>query len=167
MTPYAFLTSALDDEMVTRFCAHFKQTHVLTYDASNTESFDDACAKVGEALVVAFSKSARLFAERQVNARGAIFLGYPFHKRGDPKNAHGLRALKRFEGRALIVQGERDAHGSASFARRALGERNEIELCVIPDGNHRFLPRAKSGLLPADSWRLVYESVERFSAQLD
>ncbi len=41
-----------------------------------------------------------------------LLLGFPFHKRGDPQNQHGLPLVRALTIDSLILQGSRDDHGS-------------------------------------------------------
>ncbi|MFN8638448.1 MAG: alpha/beta family hydrolase [Dehalococcoidia bacterium] len=84
----------------------------------------------------------------EVEARGLVCLGYPFHAAGRPertRTAH-LEALRT---PTLIVQGTRDA----------LGSRPDVEGYTLPpsirlhwleDGDHSFVPRKASGYTSAE-----------------
>lgn len=79
----------------------------------------------------------------EVGARGLVCLGYPFHPPGDAtrlRTAH-LEALRT---PALIVQGTRDAFGSADeIAGYRLSP--SIRVAFIEGGDHSFRPPARSG----------------------
>lgn len=101
----------------------------------------------GGARVVVGGKSmggriATMVADR-AGARGALCLGYPFHPPGRPgqtRTAH-LETLKT---RTLVIQGERDTFGTREEVEAyALSKR--IRIRWLPDGDHSFKPRARSG----------------------
>ncbi len=74
---------------------------------------------------------------------GIICLGYPFHPPGKPEKLR-TEHLKTMEIPTLIVQGERDPFGVADeVAGYDLAE--TVKLVWIPDGDHSFKPRKKSG----------------------
>jgi len=74
---------------------------------------------------------------------GLVCLGYPFHPPGKPeqlRTAH-LAALRT---PALICQGERDPFGNRDDVT-GYDLSPQIRLEWLPDGDHSFKPRAKSG----------------------
>ena len=75
--------------------------------------------------------------------RGLVCLGYPFHPPGRPdrlRTAH----LSKFETPSLIVQGERDPFGTrVEVEGYELSE--AIQVAWLPDGEHSFRPRVRSG----------------------
>ena len=91
---------------------------------------------------------------------GVICFGYPFHPPGRPEK---LRTghLESFPVPMLIVQGERDPFGTPDeVAGYALDQR--IEIAWIPDGDHSFKPRIKSGFTEAGNIGLAVEAVAGF-----
>lgn len=79
----------------------------------------------------------------ELNVKGLVCLGYPFHPVGKPDR---LRTdhLYGVSVPTLMVQGERDA----------LGNKEEVcgyelpaafQFCWLPDGDHDFKPRVRSG----------------------
>jgi len=79
----------------------------------------------------------------RLGAAGVVAFGYPFHPPRQPQQLR-LDALLRLRRPCLIVQGTRDPFGSErELAGQALGP--HITLCAIADGDHDFVPRAKSG----------------------
>jgi predicted alpha/beta-hydrolase family hydrolase len=88
---------------------------------------------------------------------GGFALGYPFHPPGKPEKtrvAH-LAALKK---PILILQGERDSFGTPDdVAGYSLDERLRVEW--LPDGDHSFTPRKRSGITPE-------QNMERAAAHL-
>jgi len=78
-----------------------------------------------------------------LNVRGLVCLGYPFHPVGKPDRLR-VEHLYDISVPTLIVQGERDA----------LGNREEVagydlpsafQFDWLPDGDHDFKPRVRSG----------------------
>ncbi len=79
----------------------------------------------------------------EVGVAGLVCLGYPFHPPGKP---HQLRTehLLALRTPTLVIQGERDPFGGPEeVADYALSE--QIEFHWLPDGDHGFKPRKKSG----------------------
>ena len=79
----------------------------------------------------------------EAGVRGLLCLGYPFHP---PGRADKLRTdhLVELATPTLILQGERDTFGD----REAVDGYNlsdSIEVAWVPDGDHSFKPRVKSG----------------------
>jgi len=78
-----------------------------------------------------------------LNVRGLVCLGYPFHPAGKPDRLR-VEHFYDISVPTLIVQGERDA----------LGNREEVagydlpaafQFDWLPDGDHDFKPRVRSG----------------------
>ncbi len=80
----------------------------------------------------------------EVEVRGLICLGYPFHSPGRPAPPARLEHLKSMRTPALIVQGTRDSFGSRSEVEKYQLSR-QIRIAWIDDGEHSFKPRASSG----------------------
>lgn len=83
----------------------------------------------------------------EVQARGLLVFGYPFHPPGKPdqlRTGH-LQSLKT---PALILQGERDPFGTRDeVAGYPLAKTIRVEW--IKDGDHSLRPRVKSGTTEA------------------
>jgi len=79
----------------------------------------------------------------ETEAVGLVCLGYPFHPPGRPKS---LRTghLESLRTSTLIVQGERDPLGGREEVAGYHLSRS-IRILWLPDGNHSFKPRKKSG----------------------
>ena len=93
-------------------------------------------------------RMASLLAE-EVDARGLVCLGYPFHPPGKPeamRTAHLLGMTMP----ALIVQGTRDNFGGQEELRALALPRN-IHIHWIADGDHSFKPRKSSGRTEAQA----------------
>jgi uncharacterized protein len=99
----------------------------------------------------------------QGRVRGLVCLGYPFHPPGKPdvlRTAH----LQCLACPALIVQGERDPFGTRDeVATYTLS--NAITLEWLPDANHDFKPRAKSGVTHDENLAGAAHAVARFVTQ--
>ena len=78
--------------------------------------------------------------------RGLVCLGYPFHPPGRPQNLR-IAHLQTLRTPALICQGDRDPFGTRAEVER-YGLSDAIRFCWLPDGDHDFKPRVKSG----ESW---------------
>ncbi len=91
-------------------------------------------------------RSAAVFAGDPHNAArlaGVICLGYPFHPPGKPEKTR-LEPLSLATRPTLILQGERDPFGTpveiAGYSLKA-----PVTLAWVPDGDHSFVPRKRSG----------------------
>lgn len=86
--------------------------------------------------------------EEQVD--GLICLGYPFHPPGKPDKLRTdhLRDLKT---PTLILQGTRDPFGREDEVP-TYDLSPAIQLHWLPDGDHSFKPRKKSGRTEAQNW---------------
>ena len=92
--------------------------------------------------------------------RACICLGYPFHPLGQP---HKLRTdhLQSMQTPTLIIQGERDAMGRRGEVEGyPLSDR--IDLAWMPDGDHSFHPRKRSGRTESMNWELAVDVVDGF-----
>jgi len=99
-----------------------------------------------------------------VEARGAICLGYPFHAPGKPERAR-TQHLEALRTPALILQGTRDTFGAPDDVKHyRLSKAIRIEW--IEDGDHSFKPRARSGRTEAENLQLAIKLVSYFLAQL-
>jgi hypothetical protein len=75
--------------------------------------------------------------------RGLVCLGYPFHPPGRPERLRTAH-LESLSCPALFCQGDRDPFGSRSEVE-SLALSPAIRFCWLPDGDHDFKPRVKSG----------------------
>jgi len=74
---------------------------------------------------------------------GVICLGFPFHPPKFPEKYRGDH-LTDINVPTLILQGERDTFGNKSEVRNyELG--SAINVAYLPDGDHSFKPRVRSG----------------------
>lgn len=87
--------------------------------------------------------AATLASQEDINGKGVVCLGYPFHPQKKPENLR-LEPLQQTRKPVLILQGERDALGSQQEVNHyALSELCRVKF--FPDGDHDLKPRVKSG----------------------
>ncbi len=95
---------------------------------------------------------------------GIACLGYPFHPPGKPekyKGEHLATLLKP----TLILQGERDTFGKREeFSHFALSE--QVSVAFIPDGDHSFKPRKRSGHTEEGNIELAVEHLAKFIKEI-
>ncbi len=102
---------------------------------------------------------ASLLAEHP-NVRAIACLGFPFHPPGKPDKNKGAH-LASITKPCLILQGERDRFGSEDECQHfALSE--AIQLHFIPDGDHSFVPRKRSGYRFESNMILVLDRLAQF-----
>lgn len=78
-----------------------------------------------------------------MGVRGVVCLGYPFHPPGKPEKLR-TEHLAVMKTPTLILQGERDPFGTRDeVAAYTLSK--AIAVDWLPDGDHSFKPRKKSG----------------------
>ncbi len=100
-----------------------------------------------------------LLAENALVA-GIACLGYPFHPPGKPEKFKGEH-LATIEKPTLILQGERDTFGKQEeFEHFALSE--QVRTVFIPDGDHSFKPRKRSGHTEAGNITLAVTHLAKF-----
>ncbi|MGZ3423326.1 MAG: alpha/beta hydrolase family protein [Polyangiales bacterium] len=74
--------------------------------------------------------------------RGLVFLGFPFHKAGEPSEARS-RHLHAIELPMLFLQGTRDALADIELVRRVIPP--HATLYEVPEGDHSFAVPKRSG----------------------
>ncbi|OEF23924.1 alpha/beta family hydrolase [Vibrio rumoiensis] len=74
---------------------------------------------------------------------GVMCLGFPFHPPGKPENYKGEH-LSHLTKPTLILQGERDTFGTKQECADFVFS-DSISIDFIPDGDHSFKPRVRSG----------------------
>jgi predicted alpha/beta-hydrolase family hydrolase len=97
--------------------------------------------------------------------RGLVCFGYPFHPPGAPdrlRTAH-LEALAT---PALVLQGTRDPFGSPEEVETYRLARS-IRVVWVPDGDHSFKPRAKSGRTESQNLELAFDAAADFARALE
>ena len=91
---------------------------------------------------------------------GCICLGYPFHPLGKPETLR-TEHLQNLQTPTLIIQGERDSMGNREDVNNyALSE--QLQLAWIPDGDHSFKPRKRSGRSELQNLNLAVEHMHDF-----
>jgi len=90
---------------------------------------------------------------------GLLLLGYPFHPPSKPeKLAERTKQFANIKIPTLLVQGERD-----TFGGRALVDKLALPACFetrwLPDGDHSFKPRKKSGHTLAGNMDAALEAI--------
>lgn len=89
--------------------------------------------------------------------RGLLCFGYPFHAPGKPVDPHRLKHLHSIRTPTLILQGERDPFGPyADLSGYNLSSKIKVEW--LPDGDHSFKPRARSGHTEAANLHAAIEA---------
>ena len=92
---------------------------------------------------------------------GLVCLGYPFHAPGREADARRLDHMTEIKTPTLIVQGERDALGNADeVAGYPLSP--AVHVHWMPDGDHSFKPRKKSGHTEDGNWQAGIDAVAGF-----
>jgi predicted alpha/beta-hydrolase family hydrolase len=154
------LPKADDAEPLASLCREWREAdievEILRFD--NQSSDDSLEAQLSSALgqreivIGGFSRGARIAARiaESSRARALLCLAYPFHRRGDPRDQHGLASLLGLTLPTLIVQGSRDSHGNREEVRGYEGIPACVRLHWIEDGSHRWQTRAKSSLNQAE-----------------
>ena len=95
---------------------------------------------------------------------GLLVLGYPFHPPGRPDKPR-VEHLAGLATPTLILQGERDPFGNPDdVAGYALSPK--IELAWLPDGDHGFSPRRRSGYTEEGNWQRAMDQASAFLARL-
>ncbi len=95
---------------------------------------------------------------------GVVCLGYPFHPAGKPDSLR-TEHLRAFPVPLLIVQGERDALGSRTEVEGYDLDPN-IDIVWLPDGDHSFKPRKKSGHTEDENLAAAVAAVAAFARSL-
>lgn len=94
------------------------------------------------------------------SVEGVVCFGYPFHPPGRPETLRTAH-LEQIDVPVLILQGERDPFGTpAETARYELSP--TVTIAWIPDGDHSFKPRKKSGHSLDSNLDLALERAIRF-----
>lgn len=100
----------------------------------------------------------------ELNIAGVVCLGYPFHPAGKPDNLR-TEHLGAFPVPLLIIQGERDTLGSRTEVD-GYDLDPGIEFVWLPDGDHSFKPRKKSGHTEEDNMAEAVAAVANFAETL-
>ena len=95
---------------------------------------------------------------------GLVCLGYPFHPPGRPA-AQRVAHLASLATPALIVQGTRDALGSAEDVAGYRLART-VRVHWIADGDHNLKPRKSSGRGEGEAWAEAIAAVAAFAHEV-
>ena len=96
----------------------------------------------------------------ELGVRALICLGYPFHPPGKPEKTR-TEHLRDLATPTLIVQGERDTFGGREEVD-GYELSTAIEVAWMPDGDHSFEPRVRSGRTLADNLAACGEAISQF-----
>ena len=97
----------------------------------------------------------------EMNVRGLVCLGYPFHGPGKPMNPERIAHLEGLKTPALFCQGTRDTLGSFEDVETYTLS-NAITMHWLEDGDHGFKPRGKSGFTEAAHWQSAIAAIIQF-----
>jgi uncharacterized protein len=100
----------------------------------------------------------------EANVAGLVCLGYPFHPVGKPDQLR-VKHLLTIKTPTLIVQGERDSFGSRDEVA-AYNLPEGIRIHWLPDGDHSFKPRKKSGVTEDQNREAAIGEIGAFLDQL-
>ena len=92
---------------------------------------------------------ASMIADEFDSVKGLVCLGYPFHPPGKPENLR-TEHLEEIKTPSVIIQGERDPFGRPEEVA-TYGLSDQIRVEWLPDGDHSFKPRKKSGFTEDDN----------------
>ncbi|MFC4235027.1 alpha/beta family hydrolase [Thalassospira xianhensis] len=112
------------------------------------ETYQQVVAQLGtpEKLVIGGKSMGRRIASMvadDLGVRGVVCLGYPFHPPGKPENLRTAH-LQKMKTPTLICHGTRDPFGSPDEVA-GYGLSDAVSLHWVPDGDHDFDARKKSG----------------------
>ena len=96
--------------------------------------------------------------------RAGIRFGYPFHPLGKPLQVRKDH-LEQLKVPLLVLQGERDPMGSQEQVA-GYGLNPPLQLRWIPDGDHSFKPRKRSGRTEQMNWTLAVDLAHQFMGDL-
>ena len=135
------------------------------------EAFGEAAARArwqGLPLVIggkSMGGRAAAMAAAEIGAAGVVCLGYPFHPAGKAATPERLAPLAAPFCPVLVVQGTRDALGSAEdVAGYDLGV--AVSVAWIADGDHSLKPRKASGLTADAALAQAADAVAAFIARI-
>jgi len=97
----------------------------------------------------------------EAEVAGLVCLGYPFHPPGKPDKLR-TEHLKTIRTPTLIVQGERDALGNKQDVA-GYNLSNNVQFHWLPDGDHSFKPRKRSGRSQDDNWNDALRITAKFA----
>ncbi len=89
-----------------------------------------------------------------------VCMGYPFHPPGKPEKFKGEH-LASIDVPTLILQGERDTFGTREEMTNWEFSK-QVTHYFLPDGDHSFKPRKKSGLTLEENMLSAADEIARF-----
>lgn len=95
-----------------------------------------------------------------LGVRGVVCLGYPFHPPGKPENLRTAH-LQKMKTPTLICHGTRDPFGSPDEVA-GYGLSDAVSLHWVPDGDHDFDARKKSGHTQAANIAAAASAIDDF-----
>jgi len=122
----------------------------------------EAFAEQGPLVIGGKSMGGRMASHlsHRAEVKGIACLGFPFHPPGKPENYKGEH-LADLAKPCLILQGERDPFGRQDeFGQFKLS--TSIQTEFLPDGDHGFKPRKKSGYTEAQHIATVVTKLAAF-----
>ncbi|MDW6092284.1 alpha/beta family hydrolase [Vibrio rhizosphaerae] len=127
-------------------------------------AFDEVIQQYATRPVVIGGKSmggrmASLLTQNEL-VKGIACLGFPFHPPGKPEKFKGEH-LATCDKPCLILQGERDTFGCRDEVM-AMTLSSQVEVVYVPDGDHSFKPRKRSGYTEQDNLTRVVEQLSAF-----
>ena len=100
----------------------------------------------------------------ETGVAGLVCMGYPFHPPGRPEKLR-TEHLAGLRTPTLILQGERDTFGTPpEVAGYKLSK--QINVHWLPDGDHSFKPRKKSGVTLDDNIAAAVAAIADFAEHL-
>lgn len=96
--------------------------------------------------------------------KAVICMGFPFHPPGKPENFRGDH-LKEIKVPTLIIQGERDTFGNKEEIQ-SWQFSEKVQIGILPDGDHSFKPRKKSGFSLEDNLDKAIGEIDSFVKKL-
>jgi uncharacterized protein len=98
----------------------------------------------------------------QIGTAGVVCLAFPLHLPGRPERSRLAELLTPTVDR-LVLQGTRDAFGSAAEIRLALDGAHGITVIDLPGADHGYrLPKTAAGFTAADLRTTIVDSVADF-----
>lgn len=96
----------------------------------------------------------------ELGVAGVVCFGYPFHPPSQPQKLR-TRHLEGLKTPALVIQGTRDPFGGEGEVPRYRLART-IRVEWLPDGDHSFKPRARSGFTESENLERAVELASEF-----
>jgi len=95
---------------------------------------------------------------------GLLVFGYPFHPPGKPERPR-IEHLAELPCPGLVLQGERDPFGRPEEVS-GYHLPGALRVIWVPDGDHSFVPRKRSGRIESENLEWAVESADDFLRHL-